>query len=154
MQSFAKKNREVRLRFKLGCAIVQAVSRRLLNAEARVCFARRGGQSGTATGFAPSPSFSPANIVPPLLHIQSSSGGWTKGPVEAQFHRDILSHHPSNKLDLPMPHWENLFALNYHFFTVCCFFKLPVQASCSSPDFCLLCLPIICSRRTARKYTH
>jgi hypothetical protein len=30
-----------------------------------------------------------------IAHV--SSGGWTKGPLEAQFHRDIVSpHHNSN----------------------------------------------------------
>jgi hypothetical protein len=50
--------------------MAQAVSRRPLTAEARVR-ARVGqcgicdGQSGTVTGFSPSSSFSPVNIIPP-----------------------------------------------------------------------------------------
>jgi hypothetical protein len=61
----------------LGRAMVQAVSRWPLTAEARVrarvdpcgiC----GGQSGTGTGFLRVLRFSPVNIVPPLLHIHLS----------------------------------------------------------------------------------
>jgi hypothetical protein len=39
------------------------------------------------------------NIIPPLLYIHSlSAGGWTKGPVEAHFHRDSLTHRNNNGL--------------------------------------------------------
>jgi hypothetical protein len=43
--------------------------------------------------------FSPVNINPPLLHIHSYViWGWTKGPLEAQFHRDKVSPHRSNNV--------------------------------------------------------
>jgi hypothetical protein len=56
-----------------GRAVAQAVSRRPLTAEARVrarvglrgiC----GGQSGTGTGFSPSTSVFPCQLIPPVLH--------------------------------------------------------------------------------------
>jgi hypothetical protein len=42
-------------------------------------------------GFPLSVSFHRCSI---FTHI--SSGGWTKGPLEAQFHRDIVLPHPNN----------------------------------------------------------
>jgi hypothetical protein len=59
--------------------MAQVVGRRPLTAEARVR-ARvnpcgiRGGQSGTGTGFSPSSSALPVNIIPPSLSKLISSG--------------------------------------------------------------------------------
>jgi predicted metalloprotease len=55
-------------------------------------------QSDTGTGFSPSPSFSPVNIIPLLLHIHSCIiWGVDNGPVSGRnFHRDTISPHSSN----------------------------------------------------------
>jgi hypothetical protein len=69
--------------YKLHLAIAQAVSRRLLNAEARVRVQCTpcgiyGGQSGTGTGFSPSPSVFPCHYhstdIPYLLMYHLRDG--------------------------------------------------------------------------------
>jgi hypothetical protein len=57
-----------------GRAMAQAVSRRSLTAESRIRdgvnpYGLCGGQSGTGTGFSPSSSVSPVNIIPPSFSI-------------------------------------------------------------------------------------
>jgi hypothetical protein len=74
-------------------AIAQAVSRRLVTTEAQVspcgiC----GGQSGTGIDFFPIASVFPCQYHSTAApYSQVSSGGWTKGPLEVQFHRDSLT---------------------------------------------------------------
>jgi hypothetical protein len=73
----------------VGRAIAKAVSRRLLNTEARfraqgspygIC----GGQSGTRTELSPNPSVFSCHIIPPLLKIHSSMiWGLGNGPVSS-----------------------------------------------------------------------
>ena len=58
----------------IGRAMAQAVSLRRLTTEARVqsqvsLYEICGGQSGTGTGFSPSPSVFPVSTMPPMLHI-------------------------------------------------------------------------------------
>jgi hypothetical protein len=81
-------------------AVAQGVSRRHLTVEAqvrvqaspcRICV----GQSGIGTDFSPTPSVFPNQYhvaVAPYSGV--SSGGWTKGLLEAQFRRNIVSHMP------------------------------------------------------------
>jgi hypothetical protein len=62
--------------FSVGLDMAQAVSRRLLTAEARVQFQASqcgfyGGQSGIGTGFSPSTSVSPVSIITPMLRTHS-----------------------------------------------------------------------------------
>jgi hypothetical protein len=61
-----------------GRAIAQAVSRRLLTAEARFRAQNSqwgfcGGQSGTGTGFIQVLRFSPVTIIPAMLYVHASS---------------------------------------------------------------------------------
>jgi hypothetical protein len=50
-----------------------------------------GGQSGTGTGFSPSSSVSPINIIPPWIHTHISPEGWTIGPLVATVQRHSLT---------------------------------------------------------------
>jgi hypothetical protein len=84
---YVKQGQQCEVRTSAGRAIAQAVSHRLLAAEARI---RAQGipcgicdrQSGKGAGFSQSPSFSPVNILPSLLHICSYIiWGMDKGPV-------------------------------------------------------------------------
>jgi hypothetical protein len=59
---------------KAGRAMAQAVSRRLLTAEARICTwviscGICSGQSDTGTGFSPSSEVSPVRMIPPWLFV-------------------------------------------------------------------------------------
>jgi hypothetical protein len=80
-------------------AVAQAVSRRLLTAEAgvRIQGSPRGicvGQSGIVTGFTPSPSVSPVIIIPPLLHIHSCIvWGLDNEPVSGRSSTETVSPH-------------------------------------------------------------
>jgi hypothetical protein len=75
----------------IGCAMAQAVSCRPLTTEAQVCswvnpYGLYGGQSGAGTGFPPSSSASPVNIIPPALHLgeEQQAHWWPQS-------RDIVS---------------------------------------------------------------
>jgi hypothetical protein len=67
------------LRLCLGRALTQAVSRRPLTAEVRVCAPVGpceicGGQSGTGTGSSPSSSVFPVSIIPPWFYVLMYQG--------------------------------------------------------------------------------
>jgi hypothetical protein len=68
--------------------------------------------------------FFPVRIIPPLFHIHSyilSSGGWTKGPIEAQLHRDMVSPHRNNDNN-----YKNFLCCNRLLYTSSCFI-MPIK---------------------------
>jgi hypothetical protein len=73
--------------------VAQVVSRRPLAAEARVGgqASPYGGQSGTGTGFSPSSSVAPVDIIPPWLSILVCDVGMSCTPVRGPFRRHDVS---------------------------------------------------------------
>jgi hypothetical protein len=98
-----------------------------------------GRQSGTGTGFSLSPSVSPCQHHSPVTHHSLiSSGGWTKGSIEAQFHTDIVSPHRNKNSCLRYP---NVFLLTYQLINI--FSARCLSTWKSSRLSCVSCLTLI-----------